>query len=72
MPRTPQAWVQCLTGLGRAVNRGWLASAALNVSLPGGTVRLEADPVRLEQVIVNLLKNSSKFTDPGERISLSY
>jgi PAS domain S-box-containing protein len=31
-------------------------------------LRLDADPVRLQQVIVNLLTNSSKFTSPGSRI----
>jgi signal transduction histidine kinase len=34
-------------------------------------LRLGADPTRLEQVLVNLLHNASKYTDPGGRIWLS-
>jgi signal transduction histidine kinase len=43
----------------------------LTVSLPAGTVFLEADPQRLEQVLVNLLGNAAKYTDPGGHIRLS-
>lgn len=32
---------------------------------------VEADPQRLEQVIVNLLNNAAKYTDPGGKITLS-
>ena len=34
----------------------------LTVSLPAGPVSLVADPVRLEQVLINLLANPAKFT----------
>jgi PAS domain S-box-containing protein len=34
-------------------------------------VWLEADPVRLEQILSNLLSNAVKFTDDGGRIALS-
>jgi len=43
----------------------------LTVSLPAGPVSLVADPVRLEQVLANLLANAAKFTDPGGDIRLS-
>ncbi len=43
----------------------------LTVSLPAGPVSLVADPVRLEQVLINLLANAAKFTDPGGDIRLT-
>jgi signal transduction histidine kinase len=35
-----------------------------------GAFRLEADATRLEQVVVNLLTNAAKYTDPGGRITV--
>jgi PAS domain S-box-containing protein len=43
----------------------------LSVQLPVENVRLEADPLRLSQVIGNLLTNAAKYTDPGGRIELT-
>jgi PAS domain S-box-containing protein len=43
----------------------------LNVSLAPGPLRLEADPLRIEQILVNLLGNAAKYTDAGGRIWLS-
>ena len=37
----------------------------LNVNVPDGDVRLEADPVRLGQILSNLLENAARYTDPG-------
>jgi len=43
------------------------AGHTLTVALPSEPVQVEADPVRLAQVIANLLNNAAKYTDlPGE------
>ena len=42
----------------------------LIVNLPADNIRLEADPLRLSQVIGNLLTNAAKYTDPEGRIEL--
>jgi PAS domain S-box-containing protein len=43
----------------------------LSINLPSGKVTLEADPLRLSQVIGNLLTNAAKYTDAGGRITLT-
>ncbi|HSQ08756.1 MAG TPA: PAS domain S-box protein, partial [Chromatiaceae bacterium] len=43
----------------------------LAVTLPPGPIYLDADPVRLAQVFVNLVNNACKFTDPGGQIRVS-
>ena len=43
----------------------------LTVSLPPGTVSLVADPLRLIQILTNLLTNAAKYTDPGGEICLT-
>jgi PAS domain S-box-containing protein len=41
------------------------------VSLPPEVLTLNADPLRLSQVLSNLLTNAAKYTDPGGHIALS-
>jgi CheY-like chemotaxis protein/two-component sensor histidine kinase len=43
----------------------------LEVSLPTEPLWLEADMVRLEQVLVNLISNAIKYTPPGGRINVT-
>jgi len=40
----------------------------VDILIPGTSLRVEADAVRLQQVIVNLITNSSKFSPVGSRI----
>lgn len=42
----------------------------LSVTLPEVPIFLEADPIRLSQVLTNLLTNAAKYTPPGGHIEL--
>lgn len=44
---------------------------SLVLELPEAEVMVEGDPVRLEQIISNLLTNAAKYTEPGGHIVLS-
>jgi two-component system, chemotaxis family, CheB/CheR fusion protein len=43
----------------------------VSLSLPERPVYIDGDPVRIEQVMANLLENAAKYTDPGGRIGVS-
>jgi PAS domain S-box-containing protein len=43
----------------------------LTLALPPGPVDVQGDQTRLEQIVVNLLANAAKFTEPGGRIRVA-
>jgi signal transduction histidine kinase/ActR/RegA family two-component response regulator len=43
----------------------------LSLSLPGEPLSISADPLRLSQILSNLLTNAAKYSDPGRDISLA-
>ncbi len=54
-------------------SRPWIETSEhrLSVVAPDGPVTMHADPVRLAQVLSNLLNNAARYTPAGGRIELS-
>lgn len=46
------------------------AGHVIEVSIPPDPVELDADPLRIAQVLSNLLNNAAKYTSPGGKITL--
>lgn len=43
----------------------------VSLTVPMGPIFVSADPVRIEQILTNLLINAAKYTNPGGQISVS-
>jgi PAS domain S-box-containing protein len=43
----------------------------VSLTIPMGPIVVSADPVRVEQILTNLLINAAKYTDPGGQIWIS-
>ncbi len=48
-----------------------LAAHRLEVSLPAEALQVHGDPVRLTQILVNLLNNAARYTAPGGQIRVA-
>jgi signal transduction histidine kinase len=60
-----------MAAVATALNLGDARQHVVSVSLPDEPLRLEADPARLTQVVVNLLENAATHTPAGGEISVT-
>ena len=44
----------------------------LSIQAPDSTLLVDVDPIRLSQVIMNLLNNAAKYSEPGGHIQLTF
>jgi two-component system phosphate regulon sensor histidine kinase PhoR len=51
--------------------RAGAAACAVDLAVPGDLPGLEVDPLRFEQVILNLLENAVAYSNPPRRISIT-
>jgi PAS domain S-box-containing protein len=67
-------WIDLTTVIGAAIDaarpRIDQKKHTLTLELPAEPLRLDADPVRITQVLTNLLTNAAKYTNPGGEIHL--
>jgi signal transduction histidine kinase len=60
-----------MAAVATTLNLGAARRHVVSVSLPDEPLRLEADPARLTQVVVNLLENAATHTPAGGEISVT-
>ncbi|MGD0794637.1 MAG: PAS domain S-box protein [Dehalococcoidales bacterium] len=51
--------------------KGQGVSHQFSVDIPGDLPPLEADPVRVERIVYNLVENATKYSPPGSQINVS-
>ena len=67
-------WIDLTSAIGAAIDTARplldAKGQALVLDLPREPLRLEADPVRVSQILSNLLTNAAKYSGPGAQVQL--